>query len=72
MKHDHPSNTLWWQKKSDSSSDILANACECVLRRCAVLFKQTFLGSRNLLTLGGWASMLHTARLRLRRSSLLR
>ncbi len=56
MKYQGPNYELWWQKKSDSSTDIMANACESVLRKCAVLARQTFLGARKLLNLGGWLS----------------
>jgi hypothetical protein len=40
MKYQHSSYELWWQKKSDSSADILANACESVLRKCALLIRK--------------------------------
>jgi hypothetical protein len=72
MKYRHANYELWWQKRSDSSAEILANACESVLRNCTVLVRQTFLGLRKLLTLGGWLSRVHTARRRVRRNSLLR
>jgi hypothetical protein len=52
MKYQHSNcDELWWQKNSDSSADILANACEGVFRKCTVLVRQTFLGLRKLLTL---------------------
>jgi len=72
MKYEHSSYELSWQKKSDSSSDVLANACESVLRRCAGMFRQAFLGSRKLMTPGAWLSMAHTARRKLGRNSLPR
>jgi hypothetical protein len=72
MKYQDSKYEPCWQKKSDSSADILANACESVLRKSAVLVSQALLGSRKLLTVGGWLPMVHTARRALRRNSLLR
>jgi hypothetical protein len=64
----HSNYELWWQKKSDSSSDVLANACESILRKCAVLVRQAFLESRRLLHFEGWSSVLHSAHRRFRRN----
>jgi hypothetical protein len=72
MKYERSNYELWWQKKSDSSADILATACESVLRKCTGLARQTFLGSRKLLTVGGWLSVVHIAHRRFKRNSLLR
>jgi hypothetical protein len=72
MKYQDSNYEPCWQRKSDSSAEIQAIACESVLRKGAVLIKQTLLGSRNLLTLGGWSSIVHTARRRLGRNSLRR
>jgi hypothetical protein len=72
MKYQRSNYELSWQNKSDSSSDILANACESVLRKCAVLIRQALLESRKLLNVSGWSSVLHTAHRSFRRKSLLR
>ena len=65
MKYQHSNYELWWQKKNDSSADIQANACESVLRKCAVLASQTLLGLSKQLLLGRWLSRTHIARRRL-------
>jgi hypothetical protein len=70
MKYQHLSYELRWQK--NSSAEILANACESVLRKCAVLVRQTILGSRKLPTLGGWLSIVQTPRRTVNRNSLQR
>lgn len=72
MKYQHSSYEVLWQNKSDSSADILANACESVLRKCAFLSRKLLPGSRRLLTFRGWVLMADTARRILRRNSLLR
>jgi len=72
VKYQRSNYEPFWQRKSDSSSDILATACESILRKCTVFARQGFLESRKLLTLGGWLSVVHTAQHRFRRISLLR
>jgi hypothetical protein len=72
MKYQRSSYELSWQKKSDSSSDILAYACESVLRKCTDFAGHKFLESHKLLTLGCWSSVVHGAQRRFRRNSLLR
>ena len=72
MKYQPSNYELWWQKKSDSSSDVLANACESVLRKCTDFAGQKFLESRKLLTLGGWLAVVQSAQRRFRRNSPLR
>jgi hypothetical protein len=49
MKYQHSNYEPWYRKKSDSSADIMANACESVLRKCASSVRHTLLGSRKLL-----------------------
>jgi hypothetical protein len=62
MKYQHSNYEPWCEKKSDSSADIMANACESVLRKCASSVRHTLLGSRKLLIPGGWLSLAHAAR----------
>jgi hypothetical protein len=54
-------------QKSESSADILAHACESVLRKGAILSRKMLLGSRKLLTVGGWLRIAESAARTLRR-----